>query len=106
MKQFKNVKPGDIVQFPHSCFAPYRKGWNGWTFRAAVVDRLYTSKTGKACAKITYCDKIGVDPWDRDVVLEYSEKQVGIVLEKLFEISDVEREHLIGENAEFMKRHA
>jgi len=105
MKQAKSIQPGSIVQFPHSCFAPYRKGWNGWTFRVAIVDRLYTSKSGNACAKITFCDKIGVDPWDRDVVLEYSEKQIGITLNKLFEISSTEIEHLIGENAEFIKRH-
>lgn len=106
MRQAKNVKPGDVVRFPHTCFAPYRSGWNGWVFKVAIVDRLYTSKTGKPCAKITYCDRIGVDPWEPDVVLEYSEKQIGIGLEKLFELSKTIAEHLPVDDAEFMKRHA
>lgn len=105
MRQAKNIQPGSIVQFPHSCFAPYRNGWNGWTFRVAVVDRLYTSKTGKACAEITYCDRIGVDPWDKTVVLDYSEKKIGITIDKLFEVKEIEIDHAIGEDAEFIKRH-
>jgi hypothetical protein len=57
MKQAKNVKVGDVVQFPHHCFAPMRQGWNGWIFRAAIVERLYTSKKGIPCAVVRYCSR-------------------------------------------------
>ena len=36
MNQAKNIKVGDVVQFPCICFAPLRRGWNGWIFRAAI----------------------------------------------------------------------
>lgn len=58
MKQAKNVKVGDIVKFPHHCFDERRRGWNGWIFRAAIVERIYISKTGEKCAEIRYCSKI------------------------------------------------
>lgn len=50
MNQAKNIKVGDVVQFPCICFAPLRSGWNGWIFMAAIVERLYTSKKGIPCA--------------------------------------------------------
>ena len=55
MKQAKNVRVGDVIQFPHHCFDERRRGWNGWIFRAGIVDRLYTSKSGVACAVVRYC---------------------------------------------------
>ena len=57
MKNAKNIKVGDIVQFPCICFAPLRRGWNGWIFRAAIVERLYTSKKGIPCAVVRYCSR-------------------------------------------------
>ena len=38
MNQAKNIKVGDVVQFPCICFAPLRRGWNGWIFRAAGLN--------------------------------------------------------------------
>ena len=57
MKQARNIKVGDVVQFPHHCFDERRQGWNGWIFRAAIVERLYTSKNGEKCAEIRYCSR-------------------------------------------------
>jgi hypothetical protein len=55
MKKAKNLKAGDVVQFPEYEFAPYRTGWNGWTFRAAIIEKLYISTKGIKCATIRYC---------------------------------------------------
>lgn len=55
MRKARNIKVGDVVQFPAYEFAPLRRGWNGWIFRAAIVDRLYISASGIKCAEITYC---------------------------------------------------
>lgn len=57
MKKARNVKVGDIVQFPAHEFAPMRRGWNGWIFRAAIVERLYISQSGSKCAEIRYCSQ-------------------------------------------------
>lgn len=54
MKKCKNVKVGDVVEFPHHQFAPYRYGWNGWIFKTGIVNRLYTSTQGKPCAELIY----------------------------------------------------
>ena len=54
MKKCKSVKVGDIVEFPHTCFAPYRQGWNGWLFKTGIVSRLYTSTKGFLCAELIY----------------------------------------------------
>lgn len=55
MKKARNIKIGDVVQFPAYEFQRCRSGWNGWIFRAAIVERLYISKSGYKCAEITYC---------------------------------------------------
>lgn len=57
MKKARNIKVGDVVQFPAYEFAPMRRGWNGWIFRAAIVERLYVSTSGIKCAEIRYCSK-------------------------------------------------
>ena len=57
MKVKKNLKVGDVIQFPHHEFQPFRSGWNGWIFRAGIVEKLYISKTGKECAKVRYCTR-------------------------------------------------
>ena len=43
MKVAKNVKVGDVIQFPRTQFAPLRSGWNGWLFSAGIVEKLYIS---------------------------------------------------------------
>lgn len=58
MKKAKNVKVGDVIQFPWHCFDERRRGWNGWLFRAGIVERLYMSKSGKQCAEVRYCSKL------------------------------------------------
>ena len=57
MKKATNVKVGDVIQFPHHCFASGRKGWNGWTFKAGIVEKLYTNKNGLKIATVKYCTK-------------------------------------------------
>lgn len=81
MKQAKNVKVGDVVQFPHHCFDQYRRGWNGWIFRAAIVERLYVSKTGKRCAEVTYCSKTA----GRYQLLPNTEITAKVLVSELFE---------------------
>lgn len=90
MKQAKNVKVGDVVQFPHHCFAPMRQGWNGWIFRAAIVERLYTSKNGIPCAVVRYCSRIA----GRYQLLPCVEATERIAIKNLFEY-----------NVEFYKKH-
>jgi len=57
MKQAKNVKVGDVIQFPRTQFDKFRRGWNGWLFSAGIVEQLYTSKNGVPCATVRYCTK-------------------------------------------------
>lgn len=81
MKNAKNVKVGDVVQFPCICFAPLRHGWNGWIFRAAIVERLYTSKTGVPCAVVRYCSRTA----GRYQLLPCVEATAKVALKNLFE---------------------
>lgn len=81
MKKAKNVKVGDIVQFPCICFAPLRSGWNGWIFRAAIVERLYKSKKGVPCAVVRYCSRIA----GRYQLLPCVEASANVAVEALFE---------------------
>ena len=75
MKKMKNVKVGDVVEFPHYQFAPYRSGWNGWLFKTAIVKRLYTSVQGKPCAELLYtyrdeevtCKRVACDLFQHDI---------------------------------------
>lgn len=57
MKKVRNPKLGMVVQIPLHQFSQTRKGWNGWIFRAAIVDKLYISSKGVSCAKVTYCSQ-------------------------------------------------
>ena len=57
MKVKKNIKVGDVVEFPHHEWQPFRSGWNGWIFRAGIVEKLYISKSGKECATVRYCTR-------------------------------------------------
>lgn len=81
MKLAKNIKVGDVVQFPCYCFDERRRGWNGWIFRAAIVERLYTSKSGEPCAEIRYCSKIA----GRYQLLPNVETTCRVVTDRLFE---------------------
>lgn len=54
MKVAKNLRVGDIIQFPKYEYAPLRKGWNGWIFSAGIVEKLYQSN-GEECAVVRYC---------------------------------------------------
>lgn len=56
MKKAKKVEIGSIIQFPYYQFQPSRKGWDGWIFRAGIVEKLYVSKSGKKCATVRYCE--------------------------------------------------
>ena len=75
-----------MVQFPAYQFAPLRRGWNGWIFRAAIVNKVYTSKSGAKCANITYCSRIA----GRYQLLPNVEAEKNVKCEYLFEF-DLER---------------
>lgn len=81
MKVAKNVKPGSVIQFPHHEFAPMRHGWNGWIFRAGIVEELYISKSGKKCAKVRYCTRCA----GRYQLLPNMETTINLKREYLFE---------------------
>ena len=88
MKKAKNVKVGAVVQFPYECFDNRRSGWNGWIFRAAIVERLYVSTSGVKCAEIRYC----VQRAGRYQLLPNKEATKRIQCDRLFEY-DVEWQH-------------
>lgn len=77
----KSVKVGDVVQFPCIQFDERRSGWNGWLFRAAIVNRVYTSAKGIRCANVTYCTKRA----GRYQLLPNVEKNVNVKCSCLFE---------------------
>lgn len=83
MRNAENVKVGDVVQFPCICFAPLRKGWNGWIFRAPIVERLYTSKTGVPCAVVSYCSRTA----GRYQLLPCVEATAKVAVKNLFEFN-------------------
>ncbi len=55
MRKKRNVKVGDLVEFPYYMFAPMRSGWNGWLFRVGIVEKVFTTAKGKAGATVRYC---------------------------------------------------
>lgn len=81
MKQAKNVKVGSVIQFPLREFAPLRRGWNGWIFRAGIVEKLYISKSGKKCATVRYCSRRA----GRYQLLPNTEATVNVLREHLFQ---------------------
>lgn len=83
MRNAENIKVGDIVQFPCICFAPLRNGWNGWIFRAAIVERLYVSKKGIPCAVVRYCSRIA----GRYQLLPCQEATTKVAIKNLFEFN-------------------
>ena len=58
MKKARLVKVGDVVQFPHHCFDERRRGWNGWIFRAGIVERIGKTKDGVSFATLRYCSGV------------------------------------------------
>lgn len=55
MKIAKNVKIGQPVEVPTYCFAPLRRGWNGWMFTKGIVKAFGTSKkTGNPLVKVEF----------------------------------------------------
>ena len=80
MKKAKNVKVGDVIQFPYYCFDERRKGWNGWIFRAGIVDGFGVSNSGVKFAKVRYCSKIA----GRYKLLPCEESTRNIKVEYLF----------------------
>lgn len=86
MKKAKRVAVGDVVQFPAYEFAPLRRGWNGWIFRAAIIEKLFVSKkSGKKCATVRYCSRIA----GRYQLLPNIEATKNVYVDQLFEF-DVE----------------
>ena len=81
MKVAKNVKIGDVIQFPRHQFAPLRRGWNGWLFSAGIVEKLYISKSGQKCATVRYC----VRRAGRYQLLPNEEATINLKREYLFE---------------------
>lgn len=88
MKKVVNVKVGDVIEFPLYQFAPLRSGWNGWIFRAGIVDEIYI-KNGVKCAKVRYCSR-RAGRYELFGSL-YQEHTVNVRFGRLFEY-DVERE--------------
>lgn len=99
MRKARNIKVGDVVQFPAYEFAPFRSGWNGWIFRAAIVDRLYTSKSGKPCAEITYCSRVA----GRYQLLPNTEAKTRVLRDNLFQYDVPLRERKYREMREYEK---
>lgn len=83
MKLKRNIKVGDVIQFPHHRFSEQRRGWNGWIFRAGIVDKLYEDKNGKRYADVTYCWRTA----GRYQLLPCELRQRRVTLGALFEYS-------------------
>lgn len=69
MKKVRNAKINQIVEVPVHCFAPYRSGWNGWSFRKGIIIGTGTHKqTGKKMYKVEYPCR-GYNHTDRKEIL-------------------------------------
>lgn len=69
MKKCKQPEIGDVIQFPYKCFAPYRSGWNGWTFRVGIIEDLVTGANGSPCALVRWCKRL-CDPHKSAPIVE------------------------------------
>lgn len=50
-----NWKIGEKVSVPYYCFAPMRRGWNGWLFaEGEIVERLRRIKDNAPMATVEY----------------------------------------------------
>ena len=79
MRKAKNPKVGDVIQFPYKCFDNRRSGWNGWIFRAGIIEKLGTNKAGQQFATVRYCKSTG-----RHALRPYLEEKKNIKAEYLF----------------------
>lgn len=82
MNQAKNIKVGDVVQFPCICFAPLRRGWNGWIFRAAIIRSTLLGEEYRRMrlGKLTSEEKAAaIAMWDElaDVVRRHAQARAG-----------------------------
>ena len=51
---------GEFVEIPYYCFAPHRRGWDGWIFEnAQVIKILGKNKYGQRVALLEVCDHNG-----------------------------------------------
>ena len=56
------LKRGEFVEIPYYCFAPYRRGWNGWLFtKAQVIEVVGKNKFGQRVALLDVCDPYKMD---------------------------------------------
>lgn len=99
MKKALNVKVGDVIEFPCYQFAPLRRGWNGWIFRAGIVEKLYTSKNGFKCATVRYCSRRA----GRYTLLPNEERTVNLKIEHLFSYNVETQRRLYQEGLEAEK---
>lgn len=87
MKKARKVAVGDVIQFPLREFAPLRHGWNGWLFRAGIVERLYISKSGRKCATVRYCSRVA----GRYQLLPNTEATINVLRDCLFEYGIIDQ---------------
>lgn len=84
MKKAKNVKVGDVVQFPAYKFSQTRRGWDAWEFWVGIVEKVYTgARTGAKYATVRYCTARA----DRYTLLPNVEATTNVEVECLFEYS-------------------
>lgn len=57
MRKMRTLKVGKLCQIPLYEQFPYRKGWNGWKFAVGVIDKIYTTKSGRKAVTVRYCSK-------------------------------------------------
>lgn len=81
MKKVKNPKIGDVIRFPHHQFDQRRHGWNGWLFRAAIIEGFGVTRSGKKYATIRYCTACA----GRNQLLPNTEATKNVYVEYLFE---------------------
>lgn len=81
MKRATRAKIGDVIQFPHHCFDERRRGWNGWIFRAGIIEGFGVAKNGSKFATVRFCSKIA----GRYQLLPCEEATRNIKVECLFE---------------------
>ncbi|WP_029541987.1 hypothetical protein [Selenomonas sp. AB3002] len=90
MRKAKKIQVGSVIQFPWYQFEPSRSGWNGWMFRAGIVEKLYVNSKGRKCATVRYCSNIA----DRYQMLPNTEATKNIYQEYLFEFNvDLEQKN-------------
>lgn len=49
-----NLTVGAFVEVPFYCFAPERRGWNGWLFALGQIVKVGKTPSGKQAAVVEY----------------------------------------------------